>query len=145
MTKITPEQAYNAAKLLFPNIADLKIKRGVETVHGRGNALLGRGDPILLRCEIDWPEGVTEWPQPRKCLMCGTPIASLVYMDRYTDRDQNEFCSSRCREVYAFHEACIALEDAVRRIGHLGGDPSTQEHALTLIGPTRKTPAKKQP
>ena len=67
MTKITPEQAYNAAKLLYPNIADLKIKRGVETVHGRGNALFGQGDPMLLRCYIEWPDGVTEWPQPKPC------------------------------------------------------------------------------
>ncbi len=141
MTKITPEQAYNAAKLLFPNIADLKIKRGVETVHGRGNALLGRGDPMFLRCEIEWPEGVTEWPKPRLCDMCGTPIGSLVH----TDRDLNEFCCSRCQEVYAFHKADVALENAVKLIQHLGGNPCMQIKALALIGPMRKTPAKQQP
>ena len=138
MTKITPEQAYNAAKLLYPNIADLKIKRGVETVHGHGNALFGQGDPMLLRCYIEWPDGVTEWPQPKPCDMCGTPIRGLVY----TDCDCNRFCRVYCQEQYALHTAAEALEDAAKLIQHLGGNPCMQKKALALIGPMKKTPAR---
>ena len=71
MTKITPEQAYNAAKLLFPK-NDVIIKKNTPSIRGTGDigtTICGYGDPKIIGCEIDWPKGVTEWPQPRKCLM----------------------------------------------------------------------------
>lgn len=61
MTKITPEQAFNAAKVLWPNLAKIQWQvsgvivrfddSGIVTVHGS---------------QIDWPEGVTQWPMPEK-------------------------------------------------------------------------------
>lgn len=58
--KLTPQRAYEAAKLLWP---DTKFIKRVDSL---GFVYVNETDYIAARIErtIDWPEGVTRWPMP---------------------------------------------------------------------------------
>ena len=62
---ITPQQAFEAIKVLNPEIVTLHPKHpqweSDHWVHGNGLR-------VSFRCSvgIDWPEGVTQWPMPEK-------------------------------------------------------------------------------
>lgn len=58
MTKITPQQAFEAAKILWPNCSHI-TKGGMYGFIYQNNT-----DYIGSRIEIDWPEGIDHWPQP---------------------------------------------------------------------------------
>lgn len=55
------EDAFSAIKVLWPNTRNI-------SKHNHGNTLINdmEGFPYVIECKINWPKGVTVWPQPEK-------------------------------------------------------------------------------
>jgi len=61
MTKLTPQEAFEHVKALWPDTVSIRL-------HNHGNTLLIDNQSLLMHLELkfDWPPGITEWPpQPK--------------------------------------------------------------------------------